>query len=186
MVISLITLSICQVIAYSDYYRSSWIFSTTSAVGLRGFVRGIYWSLWLPFLALPFGVAMIIFAPRWGLPDAALFAGYGLALASLLFSLQLLLVEGLPFTIAPRAERQHLLIGFILFGPLAAGIAWVVQGQFIFRSRLTTAIAAMIFAWAAKGAGDYSLRQLEMKAYDTLAIFPLPQVPPSVESHRVM
>ena len=104
--LSFVTLSICLMLAYSDHYRGRWIFVITPAIGLRGFLRGVYWSIWLPFLALPFGVAMIIFTPRWGLADAALFAGYGLAVASLLFGLQLLLVEALPFTSAPKAERS--------------------------------------------------------------------------------
>ena len=170
VVLSLVTLAICQMLAYSDHYRGAWVFVITPKIGLRGFVRGVYWSLWLPFLALPFGVVMIVFSAYWGVADAALFAGYGLAVASVMFGLQLMLVESLPFTSAPSAERSAALVSFIMFGPVAAGIAWVVQGQFIFRSRWTTALAALVFAWAAKVTAEYSLRLLEIKAHHSLAV----------------
>ncbi len=168
VVLSLITLGICQILAYSDHYRGAWVFVVTPAIGLRGFVRGVYWSLWLPFLALPFVVVMIVLSAYWGAPDAALFAGYGLAVASLMFGLQLLLLEALPFTSAPSAERSAAIVSFILFGPVAAGVAWVVQAQFIFRSRLTTVLAALVFAWAAKVTAEHSLRLLDIKARHAL------------------
>jgi len=167
--LSLVTLGLCQMLAYSDHYRGAWVFVITPKIGVRGFVRGVYWSLWLPFLALPFGVVMLVFSAYWGVADAALFAGYGLAVASLMFGLQLLIVETLPFTSAPRAERSAAIASFIMFGPVAAVIAWGVQGQFIFRSRLTTALAALVFAWAAKVTAEYSLRLLEIKAHHSLA-----------------
>jgi hypothetical protein len=170
VVLSLVTLIMCQMLAYSDHYRGAWVFVIAPKIGLRGFVRGVYWSLWLPFLALPFGVVMIVCSAYWGVADAALFAGYGLAVASLMFGLQLMLVEALPFTSAPSAERSAAIVSFIMFGPVAAGIAWLVQGQFIFRSRWTTALAALVFAWAAKVTGEYSLRLLEIKAHHTLGV----------------
>ena len=169
VLLSFVTLVICQVLAYSDHYRGAWVFVITPKIGLRGFVRGVYWSLWLLFLALPFGVVMIVSSVYWGVADAALFAGYGLAVASLMLGLQLLIVEALPFTSAPSAERSAAIVSFIMFGPVAAGIAWVVQGMFIFRSRWITALAALIFAWAAKVTAEYSLRLLEIKAHHSLA-----------------
>jgi hypothetical protein len=164
IVLSLITLGICQILAFSDHYRGAWVFVITPAIGLRGFVRGVYWALWLPFLAMPFVILTIVFSAYWGVLDAALFSGYALAVASLLFGLQLLIVDGLPFTSAPSAERSAAIVSFIMFGPVAAGIAWVLQAQFIFRSRLATALAAFAFAWGAKVTAQYSLRLLDIKA----------------------
>jgi hypothetical protein len=169
VVLSVGTLMICQILAFSDHYRGAWVFVITPAIGLHGFVRGVYWSLWLPFLALPFLVLMMVASVYWGVPDAALFAAYGLAVASLLFGLQLLLVDALPFTSAPSAERTAAIVSFIMFVPVAAGIAWVVQAQFIFRSRWTTALAALVFAWAAKVVAENSLRLLDIKARHALA-----------------
>ena len=169
VVLCLITLVICQILAFSDHYRGAWVFVITTATGLRGFVRGVFWSLWLPFLALPFVVVMIVFSMYWGVMDAVLFTAYGLAVASLLLGLQLLIVDALPFTSAPSAERAAAIVSFIMFGPVAAGIAWVLQAQFIFRSRLITVLAALAFAWAAKVAACYSLRLLDIKARHALA-----------------
>jgi hypothetical protein len=169
VVLSVTTLVICQVLSFSDHYRGAWVFVITPAIGLRGFVRGIYWSLWLPLLALPFVAVMVVVSPYWGVLDAALFAGYGLAVASFLLALQLLLVEALPFTSAPSAERSAAIVSFIVFVPVAALIAWVLQAYFIFRSRLTTAIAALALAWAAKVTAEYTLRLLDIKARHALA-----------------
>jgi hypothetical protein len=169
VVLSFLTLAICQMLAFSDHYRGAWVFVITPASGLRGFVRGVYWSLWLTFLALPFVAVMTIVSAYWGLLDAALFTGYGLAVASLLLALQLLLVDTLPFTSAPSAERSAAIVSFIIFVPVAAGIAWVLQAQFIFRSRVTTAIAALAFAWAAKVTAEHTLRLLDIKARHALA-----------------
>jgi hypothetical protein len=168
IVLCLITLGICQILAFSDHYRGAWIFVIAPAAGLRGFVRGVYWSIWLPFLAMPFVIVMIVFSAEWGVQDAALFSAYALAVASLLFGLQLLIVDTLPFTSAPSAERSAAIVSFIMFGPIAAGIAWVLQAQFIFRSRLTTALATVVFAWIAKTTAQHNLRLLEIKARHNL------------------
>jgi hypothetical protein len=168
VLVSVVTLVVCQILSYSDYHRGAWIFVITPASGLRGFVRGVYWSIWLAFLALPFAVVMIICSAYWGVADAALFAAYGLAFASLMFGLQLLLLDALPFTCPPNAERSAAIVSFILFGPVAAAIAWVLQAHFIFRSRLTTALAAVVFAWAAKVTAAYTLRLLDIKARHAL------------------
>jgi hypothetical protein len=168
VLLSVITLVICQVLSYSDHYRGAWIFVITPTIGLRGFVRGMYWSIWLPFLAAPFVAVMIICSVPWGVPDAALFTAYGLAVASLMFGLQLLLVDTLPFTSAPSAERSAAIVSFILFGPVAAAIVWVLQAQFIFRSRWATAVAMVVFAWAAKVTTQHNLQMLDVKASHAL------------------
>ncbi len=168
VLLSVVTLVVCQILSYSDHYRGAWIFVITPASGLRGFVRGVYWSIWLPFLALPFAVVMMVCSAYWGIADAALFAAYGLAFASLMFGLQLLLLDALPFTCAPSAERSAALVPFILFGPVAAVIAWGLQALLIFRSRLTTAVATVVFTWAAKAIAEYTLRLLDVKARHAL------------------
>lgn len=167
--VPLVTLAICLVLAYSDHWKGAWIFATTPAAGVGGFARGVYWSLWVPCLGVPFAAALVFFARPWGLIDAALFSVYGLAVASFLFGLQLRLVDGMPFGSAPRAERAHTLMPLIMFGPVVIGIAWVVQGQFLFRSRAVTAAATLLFVWAATMAGRYSVRGLEAKIHRGVA-----------------
>jgi hypothetical protein len=166
--IPLITLAICLVLSYSDHYKGVWVFATAPAPGMHGYVRGVYWSIWVPFLGVPFVAVFVFFAASWGLLDAALFAAYGVAVASLLFGLQLLLVEGAPFGSAPRADRAHTMMPLILFGPVAIGIGWLLQAHFIFRNRLITVVATMVFAWGAKLAGQYCIRQLETRMHGDL------------------
>ncbi len=157
----LFTLAICSQLAFSDHFRARWIFATAPTVGRQGYVRGIYWALWLPFVALPFAAVLCFFGYYWGPGDAALFTVYGLAVASLLLAAQLLFVDGLPFGRPPQAERSFVLLPFLIFGPVVIGIAWILQGQFIFRSRWTTGLATVVFAALAVALGRFSLRVLD-------------------------
>lgn len=159
----LFTLMVCSQLAFSDHYRARWIFATAPGVGRQGYVRGIYWAIWLPFVALPFAAVLCFFGYYWGLPDAALFAAYGLAVASLLLATQILFVDGLPFGRPPQAERSFVLLPFLIFGPVVIGVAWVLQGQFIFRSRWTTALATLVFTGLAVVTARFSLRVLDVR-----------------------
>jgi hypothetical protein len=159
----LFTLAVCSQLAFSDHYRARWIFATAPGVGRQGYVRGTYWAIWLPFVALPFGAILCFFGYYWGLRDAALFAAYGLAVASLLLAAQLLFVDGLPFGRPPQAERSFVLLPFLIFGPVVIGIAWVLQGHLIFRSRWTTALATLVFAGLAIVMARFSLRMLDVR-----------------------
>jgi hypothetical protein len=159
----LFTLVVCSQLAFSDHYRAGWIFATAPGVGRQGYVRGTYWTIWLPFVALPFAAALCFFGYYWGLRDAALFAVYGLAVSSLLLAAQLLFVDGLPFGRPPQAERSFVLLPFLIFGPVVIGIAWVLQGQLIFRSRWTTGLATLVFAGLAVVMARFSLRVLDVR-----------------------
>lgn len=160
-----LTFGICSLLAYSDHHRAAWIFGGMTDDARRNFVRGVYWSLWLPFVATPFVACAVFFSWHWGAFDATLFAAYGLAVASCLFGLQVLLIEGLPFGSPPKPERPFTLLPLILFGPVVIGVAWFVQGRFIFHSRLTTAVAAVLFAVCAVLVGQFALRMLYVKIH---------------------
>jgi hypothetical protein len=161
------TMMICSLVAYSDQYRGAWIFQTVPAEGLRGFARGVYWSIWLPFLAMPLLVATLLYMRYWGPLDALLFGGYSLAVASLLLGLQLPLIDGLPFGRPPKPERAYMLMATIVFGPIVIGIAWVVQSRFIYQHRSTTIVAAGVFAAAAAIAIRHGLLVLTARVRGT-------------------
>jgi hypothetical protein len=168
-ILSLVTFMACMVLAYSDHFRASWIFLLAPRDGVRAFVRGVYWSLWLPFAAVPLLLTFPAFAWRWGLADAALFTAYGLAVTAFLLAPQLFVVEGLPFGCPPKADRTHMMLPMILFGPVVLLIGWVLQWHFLFRSRALTAIAAVLFAFGAVLVARQSLRLLESRADRSLA-----------------
>jgi hypothetical protein len=163
------TMMICSLLAYSDQYRGAWIFQTVPDAGLRGYARGIYWSIWLVFLVVPLVAASVFYAPYWGLLDAALFGAFGLAVASLLLGTQLLLIDGLPFGHPAKPERTYMLMAAIIFGPIVIGIAWIVQSRFIYLSRWATAAAAVVFTGVAVIVVRYGLRALNVKIRSDLA-----------------
>jgi hypothetical protein len=162
-------LSVCMVIAFSDHFRGAWIFGAALGRHLDGYLRGLYWTIWIVFLALPLALAAFWFTWFWGIADAALFTAYALAVTSCLLSFQLLIVDALPFTRAPKAERPVMSIGILIIGGLVVGVAWVTQAYFLFRSHALTAAAAVAFAWLAWAAARYSLRELHRTATAQLA-----------------
>jgi hypothetical protein len=80
----------------------------------------------------------------------------------------LLLVEGLPFGSPPKPERVSL-IPFIVFGPVVAGIGFLLQWLFIFQSRTVTAGATLAFAVAAILTARATLARLEVNVIHNLA-----------------
>jgi hypothetical protein len=162
-ILPFLTFGACLALSYSDHYRGAWIFNTIPAASLRAFVRGMYLAVWLPLFALPVTLATLYFAAHWGVVDAMLFGGYGIAVASLLFGLQLFLIETLPFTHAPRADRPVVMIPLMLFGPVAIGLAWYVQARLLFSSRPLTLAAVPLFAALAIVVGRNGLAQLEAR-----------------------
>jgi hypothetical protein len=165
--LSLLTLGLVQLLPFSDHYRGRWIFALAPA--RERYVRGIYWSFWLPFVAAPFAAVAVGYAGYWGVGDAALFAAYGLAVSSLLLAAQLFFIEGLPFGSPPRAERAYTLLPFVLFGPVVIGIAWILQAHFLFRSRGRTLAAAVAFGTLAALTARLTLRILSDRVCRELA-----------------
>jgi hypothetical protein len=163
-------LSVCMVLAFTDHFRASWIFGLAPGRHLDAYLRGVYWSIWLVFLAIPFALALPWFLWFWGPADALLFTAYGVAVSSCLLGFQFLIVDALPFTMPPKAERPVMSLGILIISGLVVGVAWVAQAYVIFRSRWLTAAAAMFFAWLAWMAARYSLRELHVKARAQLAV----------------
>jgi ABC-2 type transport system permease protein len=68
-------LMICFMLKFSDQHRAAWIFLTAPLDGIRSFVRGIFWSLWVAVAFIPV-LLMPLYAWSWGITDAALFVAY--------------------------------------------------------------------------------------------------------------
>ena len=168
-IVPLHTLTFCLVLSFSDHFKGAWVFGTASAAALRGYVRGIYCALWLPFIALPFAASLLYFSWHWGVGDAALFSTYGLAVASFLFGFELLLIGGLPFGRPPKPEQPHLTVMLMAVVGAVLGLAWFVQGHLIFRARWTTAIATLVFVYGAVLSARLGLQRLDRKVQQDLA-----------------
>lgn len=153
-------ITICSMLPFSDQHRAAWIYLTAPLDGIRSFVIGIFWALWLP-LAVGSVLLAPIFAWYWGAPDALLFVAYSLALGSFYLSLGLLLVDGLPFANPPRQTGSFLGAPLII-ASLAAVLGIVVlQWYVIFQYRLVTIACVLAFATAAYAIARVSMVNLQ-------------------------
>lgn len=172
--VPLSTLMVAVVLAYSDHYRGAWVFRTVPTEALRSFVRGIFWSLWLPLILLPFALALLFFLPYWSATDALIFSGYGISIASLLFGLQLFFLEGLPFSSPPKADRAYTFLPIMFFGPIVMGMGWFVQWRLIFPSRGITLLTALLAAAASWLLARAALATIDRRVARDLAYVPSP------------
>jgi hypothetical protein len=151
----------CSAIGVSNQHRAAWIFLTFPYDGIRSFVKGVFWSLWLPMSIVP-----LLFAPfwvwRWGVADAALFAAYCLAVGSMYLSIELFLIDGLPFANPPENLKASLTGPLILAALIGALIIVGLQWLFIFQSRFVTAGAVLVF-----GGGAYVVTQTSLRYVET-------------------
>jgi hypothetical protein len=116
----------------------------------------------VPLLFVPF------LAWRWGVADAALFAAYCLAVGSLYLSIELFLVDGLPFANPPENLKGSMAAPLILAALLGALIIVGLQWLFIFQSRFVTAGTVLVFGGSAYVITRASLRYLETNVMHNL------------------
>jgi hypothetical protein len=158
---------VCSMITYSNQHGGAWIFLLAPLDGIRAFVKGIFWALWLPMCAVP-----VLFLPAlvwyWGAFDAMLFGAYSIAVVSFYLSWELLLIDGLPFANPPRAGRGSLAAPLVIAALIVAAILVVLQRFFIFQSRFVTLGAALVFAGGAYLMARVSLRNLEVNVMHNL------------------
>ena len=112
--LGILMLNASMALAFTDRPAAKWIFALVSARGLRGIVRGMYWGLWRPLVAMPHAILFAAGAVFWGLRDAALFSTYSLAIASMYLGAGLWLADGLPFTKPADPKRSQALMGVML------------------------------------------------------------------------
>ena len=165
----LMGLLFCYAIRYSDQHRAAWIFLTFPSDAFRSFVRGIFWAMWLPLnvftvLAAPF----IIW--YWGVGDAMLFIVYSIAVGSFYLSLELFMIDGLPFANPPERMKGSMAAPLVIAALLGALIIVGLQWIFIFQSRFVTAGAILVFIGAAYVIAKTSLRYLEVNVQHNLHV----------------
>jgi multisubunit Na+/H+ antiporter MnhG subunit len=165
-----ILMTICVVMSYSDQYKSAWIFLTVPMAGIQSFVRGIYWSLWLPIVLTPHVVVLAIGIWLWGPVSALTFTAYSLAISSLYLSATLRLLDGLPFATAPKPRARVVGLPLVLAGMAICGLFVALQYYFLFRSLAITAAAALIAAVTAVALARNTLRGIETNVLHNLHI----------------
>jgi ABC-2 type transport system permease protein len=152
--------TICSMLPFSDQHRAAWIYLTAPLDGIRSFVTGIFWALWIP-LGAGSAVLAPVFAWYWGIPDALLFVAYSAALGSFYLSLDLLLVDGLPFANPPRQTGSFLGAPLVIGNIVAVVGIVLLQRYVIFQYRLVTIGSVVAFAAAAYAITGVSIRHLQ-------------------------
>src|SRR5262249_22521882 len=89
-------LPLCMMLTFSDQHKAAWIFLTAPLESIRSFVRGIFWSLLLP-LTLVALLLLPLYIRYWGVRDGVLFLTYSLAVSAFYVSVEMFLLDGLPF-----------------------------------------------------------------------------------------
>jgi hypothetical protein len=126
-------LVICAMLTYSDQYRAAWIFLTAPLEGIHSFVRGVFWSLWIPFSASSM-LLVPLYVWTWGMSDALIFVIYSLAVGSFYVSVALFLVDGLPFANPPKQTGGFLAAPLVFAAFAVAAVIIGLQLWFVFDS----------------------------------------------------
>ena len=140
---------VCSVMVFGNDHKGAWLFLLAPAGALRGFTRGIYARL-LTLIAVPHLLLGVAFAWYWGTRDAALFAAYSAAAAAVYLSLELRLIEGIPFSRQPEATQNPYAIPIMLLGGGAIAIAVGLQYFLLFHSPAAVTgatLALAVTAW---------------------------------------
>jgi len=137
---------ICSLLIYSNDYRGAWVFLAAPSRAFPGYARGVHALFWMWFVALPHALLFAVTAWLWGPLDALLFTLFSAAVASLYLALDLLLIDGLPFT--RPAEPQSTSMTFLLMfvGGVVISLAVALQYYFLFHSRPAVLAAALVAA----------------------------------------
>jgi len=150
------TLFACRFLAFGNDHKGAWTFSAAPESSLRPFAAGVYAALWVVLVAAPHLVWLLFFGWHWGVPDAAGFVIYSVAVASLYLAGALRLTDGLPFGRPSPGTRTSLPISLGLGVFLVGGIAVGIQ-LLLFRSVVAVAAATLVVA-----AGAYLLARLTL------------------------
>jgi len=165
----LIGLLFCLAISYSDQYRAAWIFLTFPQDSIRSFVKGIFLAILLPINALVFLLAPILIW-RWGWIDALLFALYSVTVSSFYLSVELFIIEGMPFSNPPQSLKGSMAAPLVIAGLIGVLVVVGLQWLFIFQSRFVTAGAVLVFGGAAYLIAQISLRYLQTNILHNLYV----------------
>jgi hypothetical protein len=93
-----------------------------------------------------------------------------LAIGSFYLSVEMFLVDGLPFGNPPKPSRGSLAAPLIIAALIGTFILVLLQWLFIFQSRLVTLGAALVFSGAAYLIAQISLRNLEVNVLHNLHV----------------
>jgi hypothetical protein len=149
-IIGFVLYTSCIVMTYGTDYKGTWLFLVISDRLLAQFARGVHASLWLMFVVVPNVVLFPLFAWKWGLPAAAAYSLFSVAVSSVYLTFGIREIDGIPFgkQTSPGRDTQgrggFRMIVFMVLALISVGIQYL-----IFRSGIAVAIATVGLAIAA-------------------------------------
>ena len=166
----LVFYSICAAIAYGSDYQGAWVFLLAPSRALGGFARGVHAALWIRLVVIPHAVLLPALAWFWGIRDAALFAAFSAAAASLYLGIELRSIDATPFTKQPVVASNPYAFLILAAGVMIIAVAVALQYFLLFRSPLAVAMATVGIGAAAYAATRSSLGSLETTMRITLGL----------------
>jgi len=140
---------ICSNLPFGTDYKGAWLFLLAPAGAFRGVARGVYARL-LSLILAPHAILLPILAWFWGARDAGLFLAYSVAASAVYVSLELRLIEGMPFSRQPEGTGNPYTMLILMAGGVVVAIAVGLQYLLIFRSpQVVLAVTAALggVAW---------------------------------------
>jgi hypothetical protein len=160
--IGFVLLGVCPALTYGSDYKGVWVFLLIPIRAFRRFGAGLFYALWLMLVVLPHLVLFPLLSYAWGVFDASLFSGFSLAIVSLYLSLEMRLIDGVPFGKQLEANRSALMFPVLIAYVVGAALAVAVQHYLIFRSSAAVAAVTLAAGTAAFFAARSSLESLEI------------------------
>ena len=154
--LGLATLFACRFLAFGNDHKGAWTFSAAPESSLRPFAAGVHAALWVLLVAAPHLLWLLFFGWYWGLPDAAGFVAFSIAVASLYLAGALRLTDGLPFGRPSPGTRTSLPVSLGIAVMILAAIAVGMQ-LLLFRSVVAVGAATLLVA-----AGAYLLARVTL------------------------
>jgi len=150
----------CFMLRFGNDYKGGWVFLLAPSRAIEGLARGVHAYLWLFVVLIPAFLVVPVFAWRWGLWHALLFAIWSIAAGSMYLAVELLLIESIPFTQQMNSGAQSFTLMLMMVWGLAAGAAVALQYFVIFRSTALTMGVSVALGAAAYFVTTASLRSL--------------------------
>jgi hypothetical protein len=158
---------ICSTIAYGNDHRGAWLFLLAPAGAFRGVARGVYSAMFL-LIAVPHAILLPVLIWYWGPADALLFIAYSVAVAAVYLSVELRLIEGMPFSRQPEGAQNFMVLPLMMAGGFVMAVAVGLQYFLMFHSR-----AAVLGSTAVLCAAAYYLTHRSLESLETTIRFQL-------------
>jgi hypothetical protein len=152
---------VCILLPYGNDYKGVWVFLSAPAPAFRGFARGVYGALCVPMIVVPHAIMLPLLTGFWGPFHSALFTAYSAAVCFLYLSVEVRLIEGVPFSRQVDPARGAAMMLMLMVGAAIIGIAIAVQHFFLFPSLMRVAIAT-----AAASVAAYCLTRSGLKTFE--------------------